>query len=75
MKWTELKIDVDWLVHLGADDNGVSNGRYIIKHIKCVDGAVLPGVKPVVCTECHSAVPEDVIKRLPFIINRDKLIN
>ena len=75
MEWTQLKLHEDWIIHLGKNDRGESNGRYILKHLACPDGAVLPGVEPVECTECKAKVPEGIIKRLPFIINRDKLIN
>jgi hypothetical protein len=75
MQWTELKLHEEWEVHLAANDRGESNGCYIIKHLKCPDGGVLPGIEPLCCTECGTQVPATVLKRLPFIINRDKLIN
>ena len=75
MEWSELKLHEDWLIHLGKDEKGESTGRYILKHLKCPDGAVLPGVEPVICTECKIKVPTSILKRLPFIINRDKLTN
>lgn len=79
MNWTELKLHDEWTVHLAKNDKGESNGKYIIRHLNCPDGAVLPVLDPRItvpqeCTECGEKVPEGIIKRLPFIINRDKLI-
>ena len=73
MNWTDLKLHEDWLIHIAKDDKGVSTGKYILRHLNCPDGDFLPVVEPCECTECRTKVPAGVLKRLPFIINRDKL--
>lgn len=74
MEWEVIKIDKEWEVNQGLEE-GKSTGKNILFHIKCPDGVVLPGLPEDRCSECGILVPEAVKKRLPFIVNRDRLMD